>query len=152
MAALVTITQQELHADPDARLWALISHLAGHPEMCAQREIALLWLPYIYDAEVRNGGHLQYFHNQGTAGVPATIDALRVIGAEAQATILSNCFREMGGKSVQRVRSLAEYFHLAAERSFTTLDDSYYGVKPEVMDLLRTNCAELIARHVAVAA
>jgi hypothetical protein len=42
-----------------------------------------------YESEVQNGGHLQYFENQGTEHLQDTIGALKALNAAEQAQILA---------------------------------------------------------------
>ena len=72
MSPLITLPAAELRDDPSAQLWALVMYLAEHPE-ARQGRLKRLWLAYIYDAEVSNGGHLQYFHNHGSSHVEETV-------------------------------------------------------------------------------
>ena len=126
MHALVAITAAELQADPSARLWALVSHLAEHPESQKHPELLHFWLAYSYDAQVFNGGHLQYFHNCGTERVLETLAALHAIGAHNHAALLADCWSQVKREPVSRVASLEEYASLAMERSFTVEDNAYY--------------------------
>ncbi len=45
-------------------------------------------LVFWYESEVQNGGHLQYFENQGTERLAETIGALKALDAAEQAKIL----------------------------------------------------------------
>lgn len=49
-------------------------------------------LVFWYESEVQNGGHGQYFDNQGTAHVSETIAALEQLGAGCQGKILKDAF------------------------------------------------------------
>lgn len=150
MQPILSISQSELAADPNARFWALVLYLAGHPEEQTRPELQQFWLAYSYDAEVLNGGHLQYFHNRGTKDVARTIDALHEIGAKERAALLTSCWHQVQKEPVSRVTSLEEYSSLAAERSFKTEDTAYYAVKPDLMDLLEKYYAQLLLDLVAV--
>jgi len=150
MQTVITVTAAELKSDPSARLWALVKYLAERPDARDSTKLRSFWLAYSYDAEVLNGGHLQYFHNCGTDNVAETISALRAIGAHGQAALLETCWNMVIANPISRVDSLERYSSLAAERSFTTEDAAYYNERPEVMDLLEAYYAPMIAEHVAV--
>jgi len=147
---LLTVTAAELAADPSARLWALVLYLAERPELHSSAEFGEFWLAYVYDAEVLNGGHLQYFHNRGTEAVPVTLVALHEIGAHEHAAILADCWSQVRQDPVSRVSSLEQYSSLAAERSFSAEDSAYFQVKPEVLSLLESHYEPLLVRSVAV--
>jgi hypothetical protein len=51
-------------------------------------------LVFWYESEVQNGGHGQYFENQGKAHVPDTIAALEQLGAGCQSKILKAAFQK----------------------------------------------------------
>lgn len=148
--SLLSITTSELEADPDARFWALVMYLAEHTELQQTPEFRDFWLAYIYDAEVLNGGHLQYFHNQGVERVPETLAALRKISAHKHAEQLANCWCQVERNPVSRVRSLEQYASLAVERSFSDEDAAYYESKPEVISLLQRHYCSLIEHLVTV--
>jgi hypothetical protein len=152
MTALVTITRSELDAEPAARLSALVTFLAEHREYQSRETVKSFWLAYTYDAEVLNGGHLQYFHNHGTGDVPATLKALRLIGGRDHAALLEDCWSKVKREPISRVDSLEQYPALAAERSFTVEDNAYYKLRPEVLRLLELHYAPLLAELVAVGA
>jgi hypothetical protein len=147
---LVTITASELEADPGARLWALILYLAERPELHNTAEFRKFWLAYVYDAEVKNGGHLQYFHNRGTQAVAATLAALHKIGAHDQAEILADCWSQVKRYPISRVSSLEKYSSLAAECSFSAEDSAYFQVKPDVFSLLESHYESLLVQSVTV--
>ena len=152
MQALATITEGELQADSSARLWALVSYLAEHAVDQTRTELRPFWLVYMYDSEVLNGGHLQYFHNQGTDGVMETIEALHRIGAHEHAALLVECWAKIRERPVSRVASLEEYSQLAGERSFAAEDNAYYALRAEVLPLLQEHYASLLRSCVAVEA
>ncbi|MFC4727175.1 DMP19 family protein [Coralloluteibacterium thermophilus] len=150
MKPLIAITAAELDAEPSARVWALVQYLATHA--AARRDPALrpFWLAYSYDAEVLNGGHLQYFHNHGTGCVAETLDALRAIGAHGHAAVLEECRAQAERSPVARVDSLGAYASLAAEGPFAAQDAAYHDEAPPVMQRLESHHAALLAAAVAV--
>ena len=152
MRPVVTIPKSELAADPSARLWALAIYLANHPETQERSEYLAFWLAYSYDAEVLNGGHLQYFHNRGTKDVPQTLEALRTIGANEHAALLEGCWHKVQREPISHVQSLEEYSVLATDRSFIVEDSAYYALRPEILDLLEKHFAQLFVESVAISA
>jgi hypothetical protein len=152
MKPVASIAQSELDADTSARTWALIFHLADNPEVQRSAAFSSFWLAYIYDAEVKNGGHLQYFHNKGVSSVEETLDALRAIGATGHAELLETCWSKVKEAPVEQVSSLQEYSELAQERSFDDEDSSYYEQPRDVLDLLEAHFEALLKSAVSVSA
>ncbi|MGF6349650.1 hypothetical protein QF040_004363 [Variovorax sp. W2I14] len=151
MSPLTTIPSSELANDKDARLWALIMYLAEHKEAQTLPGLKSFWLAYIYDAEVQNGGHLQYFHNRGSASVPETLEALRTIGADRQVELLRDCWADLANTPVPQTESLQAYADLAAEDRFERQDSEYYEQQPEVLERLGTHYETQLVEWVAVA-
>jgi hypothetical protein len=127
-------------------------YLAKHPEEQMAPDVRPFWLAYSYDAEVLNGGHLQYFHNNGAEDVPETLEALHLAGAHEHAALLESCWRQVQSNPVHRVGSLEEYASVAAKRSFVVEDDAYYKLSPEVLELLEAYFDPLLRKLVAVSA
>jgi len=86
----------------------------------------------IYDNEVNNGGHLQYFHNQGTENVEELSKSLEEIGAKCQKEILGKAFEYAKNFPVNPVKTLKEYYERAIENEFIDLDMLYYNCSPEI--------------------
>lgn len=150
MEFVATITSEELREDSSARVWALVMYLAKNPNEQSREEFSSFWLAYVYDAEVLNGGHLQYFHNRGTEEALATISALRSIGAETQAGLLEVSLQKTQDDPVNRVGSLEEYSRLASERSFRAEDSAYYSGSRPVLELLEIHYAGLLQECISV--
>lgn len=111
---------------------AVIDLLAGNEreELSPKQQIAQLLL--FYDNEVCNGGHLQYFHNQGVDCVELLLAALDEIGAECQRKILAEASRKVLSNPVEPVSCLQEYHERALEREYEDLDMAYYDCRPEI--------------------
>ena len=61
---LAAVSRSEYDKDPSARFWALVDYLGRNNVPQADRQLEVVRLAYFYDAEVLNGGHLQYFINK----------------------------------------------------------------------------------------
>lgn len=152
MKPLVSIPPSELDADSSAQLWALVFYLSEHPSSQSDPRLQPFWLAYMYDAEVKNGGHLQYFHNQGVASVQGAIDALITIGAHSHAALLEDCWSKAEADPVFRVSSLAEYSELAHDCSFKSEDSAYYKLSPDVLSLLEAHYEAMLHEYISVSA
>ncbi len=70
-------------------------------------------LAFWYDSEVQNGGHLQYFENQGADVLESTLDALSQLDAISQRQLLG-CAGEMyRGRSRPEINTVEEYVDVA---------------------------------------
>lgn len=101
MTALTTVSAAELRSDESARFWALICYLGEHPDATLDERLTAIRLAYFYDAEVLNGGHLQYFQNRGTAEAPTVVKALEVVGAVERAVLLQEAMEIMASSPFQ---------------------------------------------------
>jgi len=107
-------------------------------------------LAFWYDAEVQNGGHLQYFENKGITRVDETIAALRNLGAQCQSEVLSRASIQFLSRPRARIPSASEYIEIALQGEFDEFDQAYHACHPEITELLKTyleaNEAEFIKR------
>ena len=145
---LVTVSADEVAKyGAIAKLWALVEHLARAPHSIP-KEARPLWLIWAYDAEVNNGGHLQYFHNRGVKDVLETLKELRHIGADNHAMLLESSWAVVKQAPLSRVGSLVEYSALAQARSFS--EDSAYYELPDLCDLVVSHNEALLDELVHV--
>jgi hypothetical protein len=93
-------------------------------------------LAFWYDSEVQNGGHLQYFENQGTARVGEVVGALRRLGADCQADILLRAKAQHGMEPRPPISSVEEYVEIALKGEYASLDSEYYAAEPATTKLL----------------
>lgn len=148
----IQITKSEAEKDPDAKLWAIIFYLAENNKTDISQDFRYIWLVHIYNAEVSNGGHLQYFHNQGSKNIPDTITALILIGANKHAEILAQCWKRIKCGSIEMVKSLSEYADLQKEINFVDDDKRFYSLQPDTFYLLGKYYSKTIERTVTICA
>ena len=95
---------------------------------------------FIYDAEVNNGGHSQYFVNSSGQHWKSALEGLKAIGAAARAEILHKATLLFGaaGPSVHndsRHRQLAS-FSTEQQTSLDELNSQYYACDENISALL----------------
>jgi Domain of unknown function (DUF4375) len=107
--------------------------VASYEELSPVQQVA--HLGYWYEAEVSNGGHLQYFRNQSGLYVAETIAALPLLGAEAHAAVLKDAFKRIGERPelIDRNKNHGE---LARTYPFKDIDRAFWQCKPELDELL----------------
>jgi len=94
----------------------------------------------VYNAEVNNGGHAQYFVNSSGDHWRDALAALKAIGAKERAQILQEAAALFGTKGpsddqIARHRQLAG-FSVRAEDSLDELDNRYYACEENIDALL----------------
>jgi hypothetical protein len=145
----VKLSRAEVEAakDPD---WA-IAHpvyqfLASTPEseLSPHQKVARLVL--FYSNEVDNGGHLQYFHNQGMGQVDDLIAALDEVGGAEQRKIFEAALAHARDYPVSGAETLEDYSDRAYERDFWSFDKAFYDIRPE---LGQTLLPEYIKAHLS---
>jgi hypothetical protein len=93
-------------------------------------------LAFYYEAEVINGGHLQYCHNRGSTEAELTVEALSSINASEQSQILREAIARYNAIPRERPKSLEEYHEIEIQHEFLDLDNRFYSCRPCVGGLL----------------
>jgi hypothetical protein len=108
--------------------------IAKYEELNEKQRVA--FLAKIYDGEVNNGGHYQFFINQGIEHVQETINSLKIIGARKQSKILEEAFSQYLSHERHHPKTVEDF--VAEERmgEFSKLDHSFYDVKTEIHELV----------------
>ncbi|QCR31148.1 DUF4375 domain-containing protein [Lysinibacillus sp. SGAir0095] len=131
-----TITKEMLNENPYEKWNQFIDLLAmeEYRDLTDIQKVAHLC--FWYDSEVQNGGHLQYFLNRGTKLVQQSLDALKTIGANAQAHILTKAANTFNTMERARIDSVDEFIEVEEEGKFLELDLEYYQIEHTINDLL----------------
>ena len=112
---IVHLTQSQIEADP-YRLWNDFVGIIADEASVADPIQEPAHLVFVYESEVQNGGHLQFFENGHGTHVQQTIASLHHLGAHCQAKILEDA----GGLWVTEDRgpelSREEFVERALER------------------------------------
>ena len=91
-----------------------------------------LYHPFWYDAEVNNGGHLQYFLNESGDHSAACIDALRKLGLTSFALLLSDAARAFQENGDPPPDTVEEYVDSALSDAYESFDEAFYKTTPEL--------------------
>jgi hypothetical protein len=137
MSAPRTITKEQLRIDPYA-VWNEYIHLlamSDYPDLSPIQQAA--HLVFWYESEVQNGGHLQYFENQGVARVSEVVAALRQLGAKCQADILSMASTQFGAKRRRKIKTAEKYVETALDGEFDRFDREFSELKPTLIEVLQ---------------
>ena len=85
----------------------------------------LAHLVFWYSSEVENGGHLQYFLNQGTQHLGSTISALAELGMNCYEQILVDASSFIKANWRPEIDTVDEYVTEALENRLGTFDARY---------------------------
>ena len=97
---------------------------------------------FVYDSELQNGGHLQYFENlavqclDGDHYFIAALRGLEAVGASSQREVLSRAIERWGQCHRPCIQTVEEYVETARKEEFDDLDKAYYDCRPETRELL----------------
>ena len=83
-------------------------------------------LVFWYDAEVNNGGHLQYFLKPAGERASETLNVLLEIGFETQHSIFSEALEIVRSAPLPSIQTVEEYIAEAEKDKFGRLDRRYY--------------------------
>jgi hypothetical protein len=129
------LTRKEIEIDPN-RIWNEFVAISLRPYETLDPEQRPGHLAFRYDAEVQNGGHLQYFENLGVRRLNESIAALEQIGASCHASVLTNAGEFYMGRQRSHPQTVSEYVDLALEGEFDVHDESFHKCKPSLMEHL----------------
>jgi hypothetical protein len=100
-------------------------------------------LTFWYDADIQKGGHLNYFENKYeklgdklNVLILATLDALKILGAQQQAEILGGAADVYFCKPRKHSRNPDDIIQMALEGEFEKFDTRYNECDPEINQLL----------------
>jgi len=93
---------------------------------------------FIYDSEIQNGGHMQFFENTKLTNYKPFIDALKNMSAFEHANILIEAVRIYESKQRNEIKDKYEYSSIALDGEFDKLDFKYYRTKPELTELMQS--------------
>src|SRR5438105_4041711 len=103
------INRKEAERTPD-NVWNEYIHLLARSAYAELTDVQrAAHLVFWYESEVQNGGHLQYFENQGVGQIAEVVTALKRLGGDCQAGVLSAAHARFTGKPRKELRSITEY-------------------------------------------
>ena len=93
-------------------------------------------LIFWYDAEVYNGGHLQYFLNSAGRRASETVEVLSKLDLSCQKTILADAIAFATRNPIPEIESTAEFVAVAFEGRFNEFDLRYAACPIQLQDFL----------------
>ena len=136
MVEPIRLSRQQLCGDPNV-VWnafvGLLAETESNQLTATQRAAQLVFL---YESEVQNGGHLQFFENIGTGQIHDLVGALKRLGAACHANVLAVAGERWSEKDRLKIRSVEEYVGIAREGEFESLDRAFHECQPTLVDAL----------------
>ena len=144
------ISAQQLDKEPYLLWNEYVDLLAMSDYSLLTQSQRTAYLAFWYDAEVQNGGHLQYFENQGIGYLDETITALASLGAVCQRDVLSRARVKYELTLRPKNQSVTSYIEVALQDEFGEFDQMYHSCHPGIMEFLKlyleANESEFIER------
>jgi hypothetical protein len=132
---IVRLTQGQIETDP-YRVWNEFIGIIASEASAADPIQRPAHLVFVYESEVQNGGHLQFFENGYLIQVEQTIASLHLLGARCQATVLEDAAKlwitEIRGPAL----SLADFVERALEERFSEVDLRFSRCSPNLLQVL----------------
>lgn len=137
------VSRDELAVNPHL-LWNSFVNLLAmevYDDLTAEQRAA--HLVFLYESEVQNGGHLQFFENHGTGLLDETISALGALGAPEHQKLPRYAGDQYTARQRPVITTAEEYSEVALEDEFGEFDRSFDKARPPL-----TTCLEIhLLRH-----
>ncbi len=130
-----TVSKSDLQRDPRVVWNAYVDLLAtsAHAELTPVQRIP--HLAFLYDNEVQNGGHWEYFQNQQLLFLDDTLAALEGLGAVNHRRLLIRAVAQLK-RTGRRALRPADSHDVAVRDEFRGLDDEFCALAPTVTEFL----------------
>jgi hypothetical protein len=126
---------------PDDAWNAFIGVLARSPHELDIEQVPA-HLVFVYESEVQNGGHLQYFENGYGGAAAVTVEALRLLHAHRHAAILEEAYALHLQENRPKSEAKEEYIAAALEDRYGQLDALFGDCEPALIAFLEQHLAE----------
>jgi hypothetical protein len=124
------VTKQELDAFPHCVWNAYLDLLANEDYDDLTSEQRAAQLVFLYESEVQNGGHLQFFENRGSERLEETIEALGALGACSQQQLLREAGQAWLSRPRPRIETAEEFSEAALDGEFAAFDLRFMLCEP----------------------
>lgn len=99
-------------------------------------------LVFWYEAEVQNGGHMQYFENPTGRRAGETISALVLLGAVTQAKILERALETFRSRPRPKIETAEEFCEVALQGEFRKFDSEFAACSPTLNEVMERYLAK----------
>jgi uncharacterized protein DUF4375 len=136
-----SLTRQEVEAEPFCVWNAFVDLLAIEDYDRLSPDQRPAHLVFLYESEVQNGGHLQFFENRGTKHLAETIEALGRLGATGQQQVLREAGAQWSSRPRARIQTSKEYCEIALQGEFDSFDSRLHESRPTLIQQLEAHLA-----------
>lgn len=137
---VATLSRKQIDEFPQGAAWnALVDLLCSSTEAELSAEQLPAFHAFWYDAEVQNGGHLQYLLNRGHDEAARAVPSLRSLGAHDHAALLEKALTRYQAANRRPPRWPWEYVKRAREGEFDEIDLGYHAIKPTLLEILEAH-------------
>lgn len=133
---IVRLSQKEIEADPN-RVWNEFVGLIADQASTSDPVQKAAHLVFVYESEVQNGGHFQFFENGNGTQLQQTISSLRNLGAQCQAKILEDAGNLWMAENRGPVLSPEEFVQRALEGRYSEQDERFHTCTPNLVEVLK---------------
>ena len=144
------LSRDEFEGDPNCVWNAFVNLLAmeNYEDLMPEQHAA--HLVFWYESEVQNGGHLQYFENQGTKHLRETIESLGLLGAPCQQLLLKDASDVWFSRNRPHIESVEEFCDAALDGELDPFDQRFDECNPSLMEVLERHLEQRQALFVVV--
>ena len=130
-----SIRRDDYESSPHLAWNAFIDLISDIREEMTPRQLDA-GIVFVYESEVQNGGHLQYFANHGSNPARITIGALARLGAYCQEEILVRALELWDSASRPPIKTAKEYSAIPTQGEFDRFDRAYHQCSPSTQEHL----------------
>jgi Domain of unknown function (DUF4375) len=132
-----TLHQKDIESDPNI-YWNAFIEVVGDDGTSCDTEVQLhAHYCFRYYNEVMNGGHFQFYENNGLDYAARVLRALEAFDLQDFHSILSAAKRKASSRDWGKIEDVEEFVRAAGEELFITEDDLFYELEPDLLQRLQ---------------
>lgn len=136
------LKKSELERDPHLMWNALIFDVCYGEEDEPRTDIQQsAYYCLCYDGEVQNGGHHQFFENNGLDYARKVMSSLERLGLIASLGILTRAYEKAIHLNWGKNETVEDFVEAALEGLFAREDDEHYSLNPQLLDSIQVFAA-----------
>ena len=132
--AKAVISQKQTEKDPTIFWNAFIDVVGGGEDPTRTPIQKHCHLCFRYYSEVMNGGHYQFFENNGIDYARDVLTSFHGLGLVPVAAILEEALKIAATRQWQVIASVEEFVEGALDEPFKFQDDAFYSVSPDLFE------------------
>jgi Domain of unknown function (DUF4375) len=130
------LTQKQIDSDPNIVWNSFIDVIGGGDDPSRSPLQQHCHYCFRYYSEVQNGGHLQFFENNGLEYAKAVLESMNGLGLVVAAKILQNALSIASKYHWPQFAEVDEYVEFAQSGLFDRLDNEFSKLEPRLIHSL----------------